>query len=145
MTAQQLVINALGGLKPRKQKGKAASATLPEQIRAGFDFAAWEALQARYQIPLAQLQVLLDISDRTLARRREQKIFSKSESDRLYRVARIAARAEEVLGASQNAARWLKEPMSVLGGETPLSLLDTDEGTQMVGNILGRIEHGVFS
>lgn len=145
MTAQQLVVNVLGGLKPRKQKGKAAHASLPEQIRAGFDFAALEALQARYQIPLAQLQVLLDISDRTLARRREQKVFSKSESDRLYRVARIAARAEEVLGSSQNATRWLKEPMSVLGGETPLSLLDTDEGTQMVGNILGRIEHGVFS
>jgi putative toxin-antitoxin system antitoxin component (TIGR02293 family) len=145
MTAQQLIINALGGLKPRKQKGQAANPTLPEQIRAGFDFAALEALQARYQIPLTQLQVLLDISDRTLARRREQRVFSKSESDRLYRVARLAARAEEVLGSGSNAARWLKEPMPVLGGVTPLSLLDTDEGAQMVGNILGRIEHGVFS
>jgi putative toxin-antitoxin system antitoxin component (TIGR02293 family) len=70
---------------------------------------------------------------------------SKAESDRLYRVACVIARAEEVLGSSQAAERWLKEPLPALGFETPLSILDTDEGAQMVCDLLGRIEHGVFS
>lgn len=39
---------------------------------------------------------------------------------------------------------WLKSPNAALGGATPLSLLDTDIGTESVMDTLGRIEHGVF-
>lgn len=145
MTQQERIIDILGGAKPLGLKNKAPRHSLQPQIRAGLKFSALESVLRRYRIPLSQMQVLLDISDRTLARRREQKILSKAESDRLYRVARVAVRAEEVLGSSQTAERWLKEPIPALGFETPLSMLDTDEGAQMVGDILGRIEHGVFS
>jgi putative toxin-antitoxin system antitoxin component (TIGR02293 family) len=144
MTPQERIIAVLGGAKPLGLK-KAERYSLQAQVRAGLKFSALESLQRRYHIPLSQLQSLLDISDRTLARRREQQILSKAESDRLYRVARVAVRAEEVLGSSQAAERWLKEQIPALGFETPLSMLDTDEGAQMVGDILGRIEHGVFS
>ncbi len=145
MTQQERIIDVLGGAKPLGLKNKEARHSLQAQIRAGLKFSALESVLRRYRIPLSQMQVLLDISDRTLARRREQKILSKAESDRLYRVARVAVRAEEVLGSSQTAERWLKEPIPALGFETPLSTLDTDEGAQMVSDILGRIEHGVFS
>lgn len=145
MTPQERVLDVLGNARQRQLRSKAAPASLPAQIRAGLQFAALEAVQRRYRIPLAQLQVLLGISDRTLARRRVQKVLSKAESDRLYRLARVAARAEEVLGSSEITARWLKEPQPVFSAETPLALLDTDEGAQMVSDLLGRIEHGVYS
>ncbi|MGH9838311.1 MAG: type II RES/Xre toxin-antitoxin system antitoxin [Blastocatellia bacterium] len=145
MTQQERIIAVLGGAKPLGLKSKTARHSLQARIRAGLKFSALESVLRRYQIPLSQMQVLLDISDRTLARRREQQILNKSESDRLYRVARVAARAEEVLGSSQAAEGWLKELIPALGFETPLSMLDTDEGAQMVSDILGRIEHGVFS
>ena len=145
MTPQEKIIAILGGAKPLGLKSKQARPSLQAQIRAGLKFSALESLQRRYQIPLAQLQILLDISDRTLARRRAQQTLSKAESDRLYRIARVAVQAEEVLGSTQTAERWLKEPLPALGTETPLELLDTDEGVQMVSDILGRIEHGVFS
>jgi putative toxin-antitoxin system antitoxin component (TIGR02293 family) len=80
-----------------------------------------------------------------MARRKEERRLSASESDRLYRLARIAARAEEVLGASEEARRWLVAPNRALGSVAPLSLLDTDEGARQVEAILGRLEHGVFS
>jgi len=35
-------------------------------------------------------------------------------------------------------------PAAVLGGATPLSLIDTDDGAESVMDTLGRIEHGVF-
>jgi putative toxin-antitoxin system antitoxin component (TIGR02293 family) len=145
MTPQEKIIEILGGAKPLGIKSKVARPSLQAQIRAGLKFSALESLQRRYQIPLAQLQSLLDISDRTLARRRAQQMLSKAESDRLYRIARVGVRAEEVLGSTQAAERWLKELIPALGSETPLELLDTDEGVQMVNDILGRIEHGVFS
>jgi putative toxin-antitoxin system antitoxin component (TIGR02293 family) len=145
MTSQERIIDALGGAKPLGMRGKSVRSSLSAQIRAGLKFSALETLSRRYRIPLAQMQKLLDISDRTLARRREQQQLSKAESDRLYRVARLAVRAEEVLGSSESAERWLKEPLPALGFETPLSLLDTDEGAQTVSDLLGRIEHGVYS
>ncbi|MFN0121678.1 MAG: antitoxin Xre/MbcA/ParS toxin-binding domain-containing protein [Blastocatellia bacterium] len=145
MTTQERIIDVLGGARPLGMTRGGARRGMQPQIRAGLKFTALESLQRRYQIPLAQLQTLLGISDRTLARRRIQKLLSQSESDRLYRIARLGARAEEVLGSADAAARWLKEPQPALGAETPLAQLDTDEGAQMVGDILGRIEHGVYS
>ena len=145
MTTQDRIIDVLGGAKPLGMKTLAARRSMQPHFRAGLKFSALESLQRRYQIPVFQMRALLDISDRTLARRRARQMLSKAESDRLYRVARVGARAEEVLGSIQATEKWLKEPQPTLGFETPLSLLDTDEGAQIVGDILGRIEHGVFS
>ncbi len=145
MTTQERILNVLGGARPLGLKLPTAQRSVQPRVRNGLKFAALEALQSRYQIPLSQLQSLLDISDRTLARRREQKWLNKGESDRLYRIARLGARAEEVFGSIAATERWLKEPQPTLGSETPLALLDTDEGAQIVGDLLGRIEHGVYS
>ena len=67
------------------------------------------------------------------------------ESDRLFRVARIAALAEESLGGRDRAARWLKRPNRALGNAIPLQHLDTDLGSRQVEDVLGRISHGVYS
>lgn len=147
MTTQERIIEVLGGAKALGLKrGRALSSTsLQDPVRAGFRFSALEAFQSRYQITQAQIQYLVDISERTFARRKVEQLLSKSESDRLYRLARIAALAEEVLGSSQAAERWLKEPNPTLGQATPLSLLDTDAGAQQVSDTLGRIDYGVYS
>ncbi|MCI0441640.1 MbcA/ParS/Xre antitoxin family protein, partial [bacterium] len=66
-------------------------------------------------------------------------------SDRVVRLARIGAMAAYVLGNEQKAAVWLHERNRALGGIPPLDILDTDIGTRQVEEILGRIEHGVYS
>jgi putative toxin-antitoxin system antitoxin component (TIGR02293 family) len=71
--------------------------------------------------------------------------MTEVESDRLYRLARTIARMEEILGSREKAEVWLREPNRVLGMQTPLDLLDTDEGAKRVEDVLIRIEHGVFS
>ena len=43
------------------------------------------------------------------------------------------------------AAAWFGEPLSVLGGQTPLDLCATEAGAREVEQTLGRIEHGVFA
>ena len=58
---------------------------------------------------------------------------------------RIMIRAVEVLGSREEASRWLHAPNPALGGQTPLELLDTDLGSRQVEDVLGRIEHGVYS
>ena len=145
MTAQEQIISVLGGAKAVGIKKGKNLPFMHEPVRAGIRFAAVEAFQLRYQISQAQVQYLLDISERTLARRKTEQLLNKSESDRLYRVARIAALAEDVLGSSAAASVWFKEKLPMLGGVTPWSLLDTDEGAQRIADLLGRIEHGVYS
>jgi len=57
----------------------------------------------------------------------------------------IAARAAEVFDDLDLALAWLKTPVAALEDATPLSLVDTDIGTDSVMDTLGRIEHGVFA
>ena len=68
-----------------------------------------------------------------------------NESEQLYRLDAVIAHAEQALGPRQNATKWLRRPNGALRGEIPLQLLDTDIGTNKVHDVLGRIEHGVFS
>ncbi|HEY3935006.1 MAG TPA: antitoxin Xre/MbcA/ParS toxin-binding domain-containing protein [Gemmatimonadales bacterium] len=83
---------------------------------------------------------------RTLQRKRTAHTrLSPDESDRLARLARIVVRAGDALGSAPVAYHWLAKANRALGGSTPLSLLDSDAGTLAVEQVLGRIEHGVYS
>jgi putative toxin-antitoxin system antitoxin component (TIGR02293 family) len=68
-------------------------------------------------------------------------------ADQLYadRVHRLTALAEDFLGDPQIAQRWLNRPNHVLGGATPLSMVDTELGFRQVENVLGRIGYGGLS
>jgi putative toxin-antitoxin system antitoxin component (TIGR02293 family) len=80
---------------------------------------------------------------KTLANRRKVGVLTPEQSDRLLRVARVVAMAEETFGSRQKAGSWLRRPTTVLAGEKPLDLLDTDEGAREVETVLGRIAHGI--
>lgn len=85
------------------------------------------------------------ISPRTLARRRTEQRLSPEESDRVLRVARILARAQEVFADESHAQEWLASPCRAIGGKVPAHLLDTDLGTKTVDEELTRIAHGVYA
>jgi len=121
------------------------SRQLREHVRIGFPFASLTALSDAYEIDLPTLAKILSIPERTLARRKQARRLQADESDRLLRVARIAALAEEALGSRARAAHWLQRRNQSLAGATPLETLDTDLGTRQVEDVLGRIAHGVYS
>ncbi len=80
---------------------------------------------------------------KTLAHRRKLGSLTPEQADRLLRVRRILDMAANTFGSPDKAGIWLRRPTAVLSGERPLDLLDTDAGTRMVENLLGRIDHGV--
>ena len=69
--------------------------------------------------------------------------LSRMDSDLLYRIARAIVHAVSVFENAGYAVQWLKEPNEALGGETPLNLLATVEGDEVVHAELGAIEHGI--
>ena len=69
--------------------------------------------------------------------------LTPQESDRLARVVGAIAAAETTFGSVEKAAQWLRRPTSALAGDSPIGLLDTDEGTRKVETLLSRIDHGL--
>jgi putative toxin-antitoxin system antitoxin component (TIGR02293 family) len=118
---------------------------LDDLVRKGLPYGAIEAIVNRIAVNLPELVALLASSKRTIARRKAEKRLSAAESDRLARLARVFAQAEEVFEDKEKARRWIHKPNRVLGGRTPLQALETDIGTLEVVRILGRIEFGVYS
>ena len=63
-------------------------------------------------------------------------------SDSLVRIERIKILAEQVFSDRMKADRWLNEGLAILGGATPLELLQTDAGAECIEQILAKIDWG---
>ncbi len=113
-------------------------------IRNGLPCGGIEALSSKLKLTINELSEYLHVSAKTL-QRHKGKLLSPNVSDRLFRIAQVYARCEEVFGNEEAAALWLKEPIGALNGEKPINYLDTSMGTEIVMTILGRIEYGVYS
>lgn len=118
---------------------------LREAIREGFPPAVVERLMQASGLTLREMADALDLSPRSLQRRRNAGRLARYESDRLYRLARIVALADEFLGNHERAVRWLRRPNRALGGIAPVAAIDTELGARQVENILGRIAYGGIS
>lgn len=138
------VAERLGGTKVLRKEIR-SDLDLAEAIHAGLPTRAVEVVLESGLLEASELYELV-VPRRTLAHRRDrQKTLSREQSDRLARVVRLLARAEEALGAQDKATRWMRKENRALAGRRPIDLLESDAGARMVERILGRIEHGVFS
>jgi putative toxin-antitoxin system antitoxin component (TIGR02293 family) len=138
------VVGELGGEKIFG-RSLATDRDLREAIREGFPPAVVDRLMQASGLTLRELAAALDLSPRSLQRRRSAGRLARYESDRLYRLARIVALADEFLGDHERAVRWLKRPNRALGGIAPVAAIDTELGARQVENILGRIAYGGIS
>ena len=64
------------------------------------------------------------------------------ESDRLVRMARVQALAEDVFGDADRANRWLRAPLGELSSTAPLDWARTEAGARLVEEILAKIDWG---
>ena len=138
------VVKELGG---RNVLGRnlATQHDLCQAIRDGFPPAVVEELMRASGLTLKELADALDLSPRSLQRRRRSGRLARFESDRLYRFARIVALAHQSLGDKTAAARWLRRSNRALGNIAPISAMDTELGARQVEQVLGRIAYGGIS
>lgn len=120
---------------------------LIDLVEQGLPWSAAFHLKDSLEVTDREYAGVLGISERTLTRHKAhpQKRLGLTESDRLYRMARILALAREVLEDEKRAIAWLRRPQIGLGGRTPLKMMRTEAGAREVEDLLGRIEHGVYS
>jgi putative toxin-antitoxin system antitoxin component (TIGR02293 family) len=144
MTTAEHVIDLLGGSKAFRGRAVPTPAELRHHVKAGLPYQSLETVLERLNLSLREAAAVLHVPLRTLARRRLSRRLGANESDRLYRLARIAAQAVTTLGNEDAAAAWLRQPNRSLGGDAPIEILDTDLGARQVDDVLGRIEYGVI-
>jgi putative toxin-antitoxin system antitoxin component (TIGR02293 family) len=139
MTEEARILKLLGAGKRRRND-------LVEMTRQGIASTTAKQVLSDFGLNPEQATVILGTSPRTLARRvQRNQSLDPVESDRLVRFLRVAAHAEEVFEDRDRALEWLKAPNRALGGTVPLDLLDTDAGTELVDEILHRVDYGVYS
>lgn len=88
---------------------------------------------------------LLNQSVATLHRQVRASHLDAPTSERLLLLTRLATYGEAVFQDKGKFTRWLRRPLRLLDDRSPLDLLDSSIGVQLVEDILGRIEYGVFS
>ena len=119
---------------------------LIQQVERGFSFKALHTLEAKSGLPRGTLASLVGIPQRTLARRKSKGKLTPEESERLLRLGTVFELAVELFeGDNATALRWLTAPRKALEGKTPLAYACTEVGAREVENLIGRLEHGVFS
>jgi putative toxin-antitoxin system antitoxin component (TIGR02293 family) len=116
------------------------------QLEAGLPFEALRRFEANSGLEPALVLSVLGIPERTLARRRTAGRLAPEESERLLRIGMVFERAVALFdGDVRSAVGWLTSAKKALGGETPLRYARTEPGAREVENLIGRVEHGVFS
>lgn len=116
-------------------------------LRQGLSFAVLDNIQEWSGMSKTELLRIAGISERNIARRKNAgQPLNQDESERIARLVRVFDAAVRLFsGDKQAASNWLNQPVKGLGNHCPIELIATESGALEVIDIIGRIEHGVFS
>lgn len=115
-------------------------------VEKGFPYAAIERFHKTSGLSVGSIAALVRIPQRTLMRRKAKGRLSSEESERLLRVSGIFEKAMELFeGDADGARHWLTTPSKELDGQSPLDFSRTEIGAREVEDLIGRLEHGVFT
>jgi putative toxin-antitoxin system antitoxin component (TIGR02293 family) len=115
-----------------------------KQIETGFSYSLMQRFREASGLPDSSIAAVVRVPQQTLRRRAGR--LSPDESERLLRISTLFEKSVELFDGDTAAARqWLTAPKKALAGETPLEFARTEVGAREVENLIGRLEHGVFS
>src|SRR5687768_11554690 len=94
---------------------------LDRQVRRGLGYTTFTRFQRNTGLPPSVIAELIQVSTRTLTRRKAEGKFAPEESDRLVRASRVFGRTIELFEGNGSEARaWLLAAQPGLGGRVPL-------------------------
>ncbi|WP_271066606.1 antitoxin Xre/MbcA/ParS toxin-binding domain-containing protein [Caulobacter sp. NIBR1757] len=129
-------------------------------VRIGMIKAGVPAAQAKrifHDLAISQGAGLsaLKLSAATVNRKASQDAtLSADESERVIGVAKLVGQLQAMVEESGDPqgfdapawlSRWLREPLPALGGQAPMTLLDTMEGQSLVSRTLSQIQSGAYA
>ena len=128
------------GLRP------ARTPELIQQVRKGLPFRALRMFSTETGFAPSMISVAIGIPERTLARRRNAGRLAPEESERLLRISTVFEKAVSLFeGDVDVALNWLTTPSRALADNTPWEYSRFEPGARDVEDLIGRMEHGVFT
>jgi putative toxin-antitoxin system antitoxin component (TIGR02293 family) len=114
--------------------------------RKGVDANIIRNFREGFNLTLEDTARMLNTSEPTLYRwTRNNKKLDSNFTIKLFEITDLFLYGREVFGSQENFFKWLNLPNMALGGIEPQELIEIPEGISKVRDILGRIEHGVYS
>ncbi len=138
------ITKVLGGEKVLRQKIRSRM-DLIELTNKGVTKDALRHLAKFLSFTISQMAALLPVTERTIQRYTTKKHFNRVVSEQILQIAEVAAKGAEVFEDKDKFLSWINHPCKALANKTPLSLLNSRFGAEMVLDELGRLEHGVFA
>ena len=136
---------AVAYLKPDKSISEGVSDfKLIEMSRSGLLSEQLHHLRASTGLDLQSFADILQVTPRTLQKKAPTDNMGLSISEKAIDLARLYAVGTDLFGSELLFTQWLKSDVPAMGGQRPLSLLDTRFGFELVEEALGRMAHGVL-
>ena len=145
MAAPAMKIAALLGGRPVLQRNVRSELDLVAAVQGGLPTRAVERMVEHGLLTRDEVYALIAPKRTYLLRRQKRQPLTQSESEKVARLARIFALAEDAFQGTPKASAWLRQPSRVLGGQVPLELLATEAGARLMEEELLRIDWGVYA
>ena len=113
--------------------------------RQGISRRALSNLEQCLRLSTRQLAELLPITERTIQRHSPDQTFSPAVSEHILRISAVVAQGIETFGDRERFLSWMNQPNPALANESPMNLISSSFGIDMVVDELGRMEHGILS
>ena len=141
MIAAHRVAETLGGERVLQRQVR-DYADLDRIVHSGLPFAALKTMVEAGRLTIPEVKSYL-IPASTYTRRAKSRELSVAESERIERLARVVATAEEVFLDKDKAHRWMRTAHPELEGRTPLEVSATELGARSVETLLWEIAYGL--
>lgn len=117
-----------------------------DAVHKGFEPKVYRNIVERVKLSQSEFQHVTLIPVSTIKRRlKNEERFNTQESDAIYRLAMLLKLATELFDDEERALCWMRENVYGLGGKRPLDMVSTTVDFEIVKDLIGRLEHGVFS
>ena len=117
-----------------------------EAVHQGFKTQVYRNIIDRTKLSQSEFHRVTHIPVSTIKRRlQKNERFNTQESDAIYRFAMLIKLATELFNDEKQALKWIRESVYGLGGKRPIDMVSTTVDFEIVKDLIGRVEHGVFS
>lgn len=100
-------------------------------------------------LTLAESFKALNLSSRTWHRikadKKQSAPLNADQSARVWNLAEVLTKAEEVFGDREDGEQWLATPAIGLNSRRPIDLLATPQGAELVRTLLDQMAYGVYA
>ncbi len=113
-------------------------------VRGGILYSSVESISDSLKQPVKGVLSLVGIPQTTYNKNKKNKVLlDKQMSEHIILIKELADYGNMVFNNERDKfQRWLHKPNIALGGNTPVNMLDTHTGINIVKNCLSRIEYG---